>query len=104
MIDLGDLGNGLNSLTFTNGSSTPYLNFVGGMSNDRVEIDNSAVTIEVIISLGSGADTLLLTNINPTTQWPSALLGAITIDGGDGVDSANLDALTLGALDFELLV
>ena len=104
MIDLSNLGNGLNSLRFTGGSSTPYLNFVGGLSNDRVEIDDSAITIEVIISLGSGADTLLITNITPTTQWPSALLGEITLDGGDGVDSTNISALTLGALDFELFI
>lgn len=104
MVDLSDLGNGLNSLSFSSASSAPYLEYLGGDSNDLVDIDDSAITIEVIINLGSGADTLLITNVDPATQWPSPLLGAITLDGGLGVDSTNLDAITLGALNFELIV
>ena len=104
MLNLTDLGNGLNSFSFTELSSTPYLSYVGGDSNDAVTIDDSAVTIEVLISLGSGADTLLITNVDPATQWPSPLLGNVTLDGGFGVDTTNLDQITMGAIDFELFV
>ena len=104
MVDLTSLGHGLNSFAFTDMSSAPYLAFVGGDSNDTVEIDDSAITIEVLISLGIGSDTLTIVDVDPATEWPSALLGMITIDGGDGVDFTNTDALLMGAVDFELLV
>ena len=77
---------------------------LGGSGNDSVLIDNSTVSIDVSILLLTGADTLEIRNIDPATQWPDPLLGLIVLDGGLGVDSANLDAITLGALDFEITI
>lgn len=54
--------------------------------------------------MGSGADRFIVTNVNPATQWPSALLGMIDINGELGVDTTNLSALALGALGFEIFV
>ena len=67
-------------------------------------IDDSAISTSVMILLNSGADTLLVTNIDPLTQWPSALLGSVILDGGFGVDTTNISALTLGALNFEIFL
>lgn len=72
--------------------------------NDSVLIDDTTIQVAVDIALGAGADRLIVTNVTPDTEWPSALLGAIAIDGGIGVDTTNLSALALGALGFEIFV
>jgi hypothetical protein len=77
---------------------------VTGSGNDLVLVDNSSISVAVYVRLGSGADQFFVRNVNPSTQWPSALLGSIDIDGETGVDSTNLSALALGALGFEIFV
>lgn len=101
-LNLGNLFNGNNQLQVSNGSSMAALNYIGGIGNDTVVIDDSNISVSVEIRLNAGADTLRITNIDPANQWPSPLLGASVLDGGLGVDTANLDALTLGALNFEI--
>lgn len=72
--------------------------------NDSVLIDDTTIQVAVEIDLGAGADRLIVTNVTPDTEWPSALLGSIAINGGIGVDTTNLSALALGALGFEIFV
>jgi len=56
------------------------------------------------VALGNGADSFRVTNVVLTdpTQWPSPLLGSVSIDGQGGVDSTNLSSLV--PLNFEVLV
>jgi hypothetical protein len=98
------LYNGNNETNLTNGTAMPSLSLVTGTGNDSVLIDNSSISVAVYVRLGSGADQFFVRNVNPSTQWPSALLGSIDIDGETGVDSTNLSALALGALGFEIFV
>lgn len=104
VLNLTVLGNGNNEVSITNSSSMPGLNLVGGSGNETVLIDNSAITVGVRILLNAGADTLWVRNVDPATQWPSALLGLVILDGGIGVDTTTLGPLTLGALNFEFFV
>ena len=99
-----ELFDGNNALNLTNGSSINALRLVTGGGNDSVLIDNSRISVAVYVRLGSGADQFFVRNVDPATQWPSALLGLIDIDGGPGVDTTNLSALALGALGFEIFV
>lgn len=103
-VDLSLLFDGNNDVDILNGTTMPILALLGGSGNDSVLIDNSTISIDVSIELLAGADTLEIRNIDPLTQWPDPLLGLIVLDGGLGVDSANLDAITLGALDFEITI
>jgi large repetitive protein len=98
------LFNGNNAVSLTAGSSMNALSLVTGTGNDSVLIDNSRIAVAVYVRLDSGADEFFVRNVNPATQWPSALLGMIDIDGGIGVDTTNLSALALGALGFEIFV
>jgi hypothetical protein len=98
------LFDGNNEANLTAGTSMAALSLVTGSGNDLVLIDNSSISVVVYVRLGSGADQFFVRNVNPSTQWPSALLGSIDIDGETGVDSTNLSALALGALGFEIFV
>jgi hypothetical protein len=51
------------------------LSLVTGTGNDTLLIDNSSISVAVYVRLGSGADEFFVRNVNPSTQWPSALLG-----------------------------
>jgi hypothetical protein len=95
---------GNNEANLTNGSSMPALYFVTGTGNDSLLIDDATILVAVYVRLGSGADTMFVRNVDPATEWPSALLGSIDIDGETGVDTTNLSALPLGALGFEIFV
>jgi hypothetical protein len=95
---------GNNDLNVLNSSLMPALSFVTLGGNDTVLIDNSTIQVAIYVRLGSGADRFIVTNVNPATQWPSALLGMIDINGELGVDTTNLSALALGALGFEIFV
>ncbi|MEZ6087902.1 MAG: hypothetical protein R3C05_07745 [Pirellulaceae bacterium] len=103
-VDLDSMGNGMNAITISDDASMPMLVIRGGNEDDDVTINNSTITDDVDIQLGLGQDSLIIIDVDPSTQWPSALLGSIVLDGGDGVDESNLNALALGALDFELIV
>lgn len=98
------LYNGNNEANLTNSSSMAALSFITGSGNDTLLVDNSSISVAVYVRLGSGADQFFVRNVNPSTQWPSALLGSIDIDGETGVDTTNLSALPLGALGFEIFV
>jgi hypothetical protein len=98
------LFSGNNSVNVTNSSSMAGLHLVTLGGNDSVLIDDSSILVAVFMRLGAGADSLLVTNVDPATQWPSALLGSIDIDGELGVDTTNVSALALGAIGFEIFV
>jgi hypothetical protein len=93
---------GNNDVIVNNRSSMAafYLITLGG--NDTVLLDDITIVVVVNIDLGDGADTLLIRNIDPATEWP--ILGSVIINGGLGVDTTNLSALALGALGFENFV
>lgn len=95
---------GNNELNLLNGSLMSALSLVTLGGNDSLLIDDSTIQVAIYVRLGNGADRLIVTNVNPATQWPSALLGMIDIDGELGVDTTNLSALALGALGFEIYV
>ena len=101
---LTGLNDGNNSVEFGAGSMVASFEFLGGVGNDSLVIDNSTISVSVSVSHDEGADLLEIIGVDPATQWPSSLLGAIAIDGGTGVDTASLSALVLGALNFELIV
>jgi len=92
-------GNNEVNLTSQTRMAALYVVTLGG--NDTLSIDDSAILVSIYVRLGSGADTFLVTNVDPATEWPSALLGSIDINGEAGVDTTNLSALALGALGFE---
>lgn len=102
-LDLG-LFAGNNEVNLTNGSSVVALNLVTLGGNDSVLIDDSTIQVAVYVRLGFGADGFIVTNVDPATEWPSALLGLIDINAELGVDTTNLSALALGALGFEIFV
>lgn len=95
-------GNNDVNLTAASSMAAFRLTTLGG--NDSVLIDDATIQVAVEIHLGSGADSLIVRNVDPSTEWPSALLGSIDISGELGVDTTNLSALTLGALGFEIFV
>jgi hypothetical protein len=97
------LFNGNNDVSITNGSAMASLSLVGGIGDDTVLFDNSAVDVSVAIDLGAGADKLTIKK-GDKFRWPNPLLGSIAITGGVGVDTTNLDAITAGALGFEVIV
>jgi hypothetical protein len=99
-----NLFGGNNDVSIAANSALTRLNLESGIGNDTVLIDDSAITVAVRILLNAGEDELYIRNVNPVTGWPSPLLGNLVIDGGAGVDRTNLDALTLGALGFEVFV
>ena len=99
-----NLNAGNNDVNITNGSVMPSLRLRTLGGNDDVLIDDSTIQIAIQVRLGTGADSFLVTNVDPATQWPSALLGLIDIDGELGVDTTNISALALGALGFEIFV
>lgn len=103
-LNLGSLFNGNNELNITNASSMSGIFLVTGTGNDKVLIDNSSILVDVFIFLSDGADRLEIRGVDPTTEWPSALLGTIFMNGGLGVDTTNLDAIAMGALSFELWI
>ncbi len=100
-LNLSELYNGNNVVSILNSSAMAALYFQGGIGDDTVTIDNSQIVVAVEIMLDQGEDTLTLSNVDLVTQWPDPLLGLIDIDGGDGVDTTNTDALLAGALGFE---
>ncbi len=95
---------GNNEVNLTNRSLMAGLSLVTLGGNDTVLIDDSTISVVVYVRLGFGADRFIVTNVDPATEWPSALLGSIDIDGEFGVDTTNLSALALGALGFEIFV
>ena len=95
-------GNNDVNLTAASTMAAFRLSTLGG--NDSVLIDDATIQVAVEIDLGAGADRLIVRNVDPATEWPSALLGSISINGGIGVDTTNLSALALGALGFEIFV
>lgn len=95
-------GNNEVNLTSQTRMDALYVVTLGG--NDTLLIDDSAILVSVYVRLGSGADTFFVRNVDPATEWPSALLGSIDINGEIGVDTTNLSALALGALGFENFV
>ncbi len=99
-----DLFNGNNDVNLTSQTSMPALSVVTGSGNDSVLIDDAAILVGIYVRLGSGSDEFFVRNVDPATEWPSALLGLIDIDGGTGVDTTNISALALGALGFEVFV
>jgi hypothetical protein len=102
-LDLG-LFAGNNEVNLTNRSTMAALNLVTLGGNDSVLIDDSTISVVVYVRLGFGADRFIVTNVDPATEWPSALLGSIDINAEAGVDTTNLSALALGALGFEIFV
>ncbi len=103
ILDL-ELFAGNNEVNLTSQSSMVGLNLVTLGGNDSVLIDNSTIQVVVYVRLGFGADRFIVTNVDPATEWPSALLGSIDINAEFGVDTTNLSALALGALGFEIFV
>ncbi len=95
-------GNNEVNLTSQTRMDALYVVTLGG--NDTLLIDDAAIAVSIYVRLGSGADTFIVRNVDPATEWPSALLGSIDIDGEIGVDTTNLSALALGALGFEVFV
>jgi hypothetical protein len=70
-----------------------WLQTLGG--NDNVLIDDSEIQVAIEATLGSGADSFYVTNVEPA-EWPSTLLGAVRIVGGLGVDTTNIPLENLG--------
>jgi hypothetical protein len=95
---------GNNDVTLNNASSMAAFRLTTLGGNDSVLIDDATIQVAVEIHLGSGADQLFVRNVDPATEWPSALLGSIDINGELGIDTTNLSALALGALGFEIFV
>ncbi len=103
-LNLTNLFNGSNEIQIINQSIVPSLVIVGGAENDRVILNDSSFLISVDIRLNAGSDTLQVIDVDPATEWPSPLLGRLVLDGGLGMDFSNLDALTLGAIGFEVRI
>lgn len=101
-LNVSALGNGNNSVSLINQTAMAVLNLVTGSGNDTLLINDSRVSTAVNILLGAGSDTFSAINVDPATEWPSALLGAIVINGGAGVDFTDVGGLALGAIGFEL--
>ena len=77
--DLCVIGAGAAGLSVAAGASQ--------MGADTVLIDNTTIYVWVYINVGYGADRLTIRNVDPLTQWPSLLLGFVTVDLGPGVDT-----------------
>jgi hypothetical protein len=93
---------GNNELNVTNNSVMAGLRLVTLGGNDKVLIDSSRILVDVFVRLGNGADEFYVRNIAFATDWPSSLLGSVSVDGELGVDRTNLGSLI--PLGFELLV
>lgn len=93
---------GNNELNVTNNSVMTGLYFVALAGNDKILIDKSRILVDVYVRMGNGADEFYLRNVTLATDWPSSLLGTVSVDGELGVDRTNLSSLI--PVGFELLV
>jgi hypothetical protein len=96
---------GLNDVRlYNNPDSVVGLSLVTSGGNDSLVIDNTTIMVSVYVRLGDGADSMIVRNVDPATQWPSTLLGLVDVSGGAGVDTTNASAMSVGLLGFEMFV
>ncbi|GAB2174763.1 VCBS domain-containing protein [Dongia sp. agr-C8] len=97
--DIVDGGADTDTLVVTNGGAAPTTFDVTASGADPVHIaitggktvDASNVE-ELTFNLGSGGDSVNVGNLNGTSVLPST----ITVNGGDGADTVNADAVSAG--------
>jgi hypothetical protein len=95
-LDLGALNNGNNAVTLDS-NTMGALRVVTGTGNDSLKLMGGNIQSAIFVNLGAGNDTMELRNgstpINTSTVpvLPSPLLGAISIDGGLGIDTFKSD-------------